>query len=206
MTSLSQPQTPPTGEPPFNGPKTWQRDPVLEIHRALRRSFGEATKLVDGVADGDTKHATAVATQRQLDLDRAPRPPRGGGLSDCLGHGERPSTCMRPSCRPDEALTRTLACWRTSKTSTRTLPAWRATATKASRRTRPLRAPRECPRHWPSTSRTKRPPSSRPWSMCSPRARRSGSASTAGPRPQKGQLWNMIGAILAAQPDGGAAG
>jgi hypothetical protein len=62
MTSLSRPKTPPTGEPPFNGPKTCDATEMLEIHRALRRSFGEATELVDGVAEGDTKHATAVAT------------------------------------------------------------------------------------------------------------------------------------------------
>ena len=40
MTSLSQPQTPPTGEPPFKGPKTCDASAMLEIHLALRRSFG----------------------------------------------------------------------------------------------------------------------------------------------------------------------
>jgi hypothetical protein len=40
MTSLSRPKTPPTGEPPFNGPKTCDATEMLEIHRALRRSFG----------------------------------------------------------------------------------------------------------------------------------------------------------------------
>jgi hypothetical protein len=67
MTSLSQPQTPPTGGPAFNGPKTCDASEMLEIHRALRRAFGEATQLVDGVAEGDVKHAAAVARSSTWD-------------------------------------------------------------------------------------------------------------------------------------------
>lgn len=127
MTSLSQPNTPPTSEPPFKGPKTCDASEMLEIHRALRRSFGEATALVDGVAEGNTKHANAVATQLNListvlhahyegedsrlwDMvsDRAPA---------CFLHVDR----MK---RQDAGMLVHL------EDLDRTLPAWRATATK----------------------------------------------------------------------------
>ena len=35
MTSLSQPKTPPTGEPPFNGPKTCDASAMLDDGAAL---------------------------------------------------------------------------------------------------------------------------------------------------------------------------
>lgn len=53
---------PPSGDLP-NGPKTCDAGGMIEIHRLFRRGFGEGPDLVRGVADGDTAHAGAVATQ-----------------------------------------------------------------------------------------------------------------------------------------------
>lgn len=63
---MSATPLPPTGEPPVTGPKTCDASGMLDIHRMLLRSFTEATALVDGVAEGDTRHAGDVATQLHL--------------------------------------------------------------------------------------------------------------------------------------------
>jgi hypothetical protein len=53
---------PPSGELP-QGPKTCDASGMAEIHRLFRHGFGEASALVRGVRQGDTTHAGAVATQ-----------------------------------------------------------------------------------------------------------------------------------------------
>lgn len=45
------------------GPKTCDASGMVEIHRLFRRGFGEGPELVRGVADGDVGHAGVVATQ-----------------------------------------------------------------------------------------------------------------------------------------------
>lgn len=53
---------PPSGDLP-TGPKTCDASGMIEIHRMFKRGFGEAPALVRLVAEGDTAHAAAVATQ-----------------------------------------------------------------------------------------------------------------------------------------------
>lgn len=53
---------PPSGDVP-DGPRTCDASGMAEIHRLFRRGFGEGPDLVGRVAEGDTAHAAAVATQ-----------------------------------------------------------------------------------------------------------------------------------------------
>ena len=63
---MSATSLPASGEPPLDGPKTCDASGMAEIHRLYRHAFGEASGLVDGVADGDTAHAHVVAGQLAL--------------------------------------------------------------------------------------------------------------------------------------------
>ena len=52
---------PPSGDPPAAAaPKTCDARGMVEIHRMYRASFGEAPALVQGVTDGNAAHADAV--------------------------------------------------------------------------------------------------------------------------------------------------
>ena len=52
---------PPSGDPPAAGPaKTCDARGMVEIHRMYRASFGEGPALVRGVTDGDATHADVV--------------------------------------------------------------------------------------------------------------------------------------------------
>jgi len=54
---------PASGGIPPGAPKTCDASGMVEIHRLFRRGFGEGPALVKGVREGDTGHAAAVATQ-----------------------------------------------------------------------------------------------------------------------------------------------
>jgi hypothetical protein len=58
---------PPSGAIPDGGlpdrPRTCDGSGMIDIHRMFRRGFGEGPDLVRGVADGDAVHAAAVAAQ-----------------------------------------------------------------------------------------------------------------------------------------------
>lgn len=54
---------PPTGDIPPGTPKTCDASGMIEIHRLFRNGFGEAPSLVRGVREGDLDHAAVVATQ-----------------------------------------------------------------------------------------------------------------------------------------------
>lgn len=56
------PATPLTSSGDAPAPKTCDASGMIDIHRMFRRSFGEAPSLVRGVAEGDTAHADVVAT------------------------------------------------------------------------------------------------------------------------------------------------
>ncbi|MCD2441463.1 hemerythrin domain-containing protein [Agromyces sp. SYSU K20354] len=51
---------PPSGDLPA-GPKICDASGMAEIHRMFRAGFGEARALIDGVREGDTAHASIVA-------------------------------------------------------------------------------------------------------------------------------------------------
>ncbi len=55
---------PPSGELPSG--KTCDASGMAEIHRLFKTGFAEAPRLVRGVQDGDAEHAEAVATQLHM--------------------------------------------------------------------------------------------------------------------------------------------
>jgi Hemerythrin HHE cation binding domain len=188
MTSLSRPQTPPTGEPSFKGPKTCDASAMLEIHRALRRSFGEATELVDGVAEGDTKHAAAVATQLNLISTalHAHHEGEDSRLWDMVS--DRAPACVLHVDRMKRQHAGMLVHLATKEAAEPVRSALHGVSAAMAE-------------HFPDEEATIVPAmehvltqSEENWFS------KHGRAAT-----PKGQLWNMLGAILAAQPDGGAA-
>lgn len=54
---------PASGDIPAGTPKTCDASGMVEIHRLFRRGFGEGPDLVGAVREGDTEHARVVATQ-----------------------------------------------------------------------------------------------------------------------------------------------
>ncbi|UWE13327.1 hemerythrin domain-containing protein [Actinacidiphila bryophytorum] len=201
MTSLSRPETPPAGGPAFAGPKTCDASAMVEIHRALRRSFDEATALVDGVAEGDTKHAAAVATQLHL-ISAALHAHHEGEDARLWGTvSERAPACVLHVDRMKRQHAGMLV---HLEKLDQALPAWRATAAKDA--AEPVRAAvggvsAAMAEHFPDEEATIVPAMEH---VLTPREEKwfakHGRAAT-----PKGQLWHMLGAILAAQPDGGDA-
>ncbi|MEV6848729.1 hemerythrin domain-containing protein [Actinoplanes sp. NPDC051411] len=192
---------PPTGEPRFDGPKTCDASGMFEIHRMLQKSFDEAGGLVDGVRTGDTGHAGAVATQLHL-ISTALHAHHEGEDSRlwdmidtrapaCFLHVERMKIQHAEMLVHLEALDAAV-------------PAWRASAKPAD--AGPIRVALEgvaaaLKAHFPDEEATIVP-------VIEHVVTRSEEAwfSTHGRRATpKGQGWNMLGAILAAQPDGGSA-
>ena len=201
MTSISQPQTPQNREPSFTGPKTCDASGMLEIHRALRRSFDEATGLVLGVAEGDTKHATAVATQLNLISTalHAHHEGEDSRLWDTVS--DRAPACALHVDRMKRQHAGMLV---HLDELDRTLPAWRATATKEA--AEPICSAingvsAAMAEHFPDEEATIVPVMEHVLTRREEKwFGKHGRAAT-----PKGQLWNMLGAILAAQPDGGTA-
>lgn len=199
--SPSRPDTTPTGAPAFTGPKTCDASAMLDIHRALRRSFDEATELVDGVAEGDTKHAAAVATQ--LNLISAALHAHHEGEDSRLWDtvSDRAPACVLHVDRMKRQHAGMLV---HLEDLDRALPAWRATATKEA--AEPIRAAvhgvsTAMAEHFPDEETNIVPAMEHVLTQREEKwFGKHGRAAT-----PKGQLWNMLGAILAAQPDGGAA-
>jgi hemerythrin-like domain-containing protein len=201
MTSLSEHKTPPAGGPAFNGPKTCDASSMLEIHRALRRSFGEATALVDGVAEGNVRHAAAVATQLNL-ISTALHAHHEGEDSRLWGMvSDRAPACVLHVDRMKRQHAGMLV---HLVDLDRALPAWRAAASKEA--AEPIRSAlggvsAAMAEHFPDEEATIVPAMEHLLTQKEEKwFPRHGRAAT-----PKGQLWNMLGAILAAQPDGGAA-
>jgi hemerythrin-like domain-containing protein len=182
-------------------PRTCDASAMLEIHRALRRSFDEATALVDGVADGDTRHATAVATQ--LDLISTALHAHHEGEDSRLWDTV---TDRAPACvlHVDRMKRQHAGMLVHLEGLDRSLPAWRATASREA--AEPIRSAihgvsAAMAEHFPDEESTIVPVMERVLTQREEKwFGKHGRAAT-----PKGQLWNMLGAILAAQPDGGAA-
>ncbi|WP_439593657.1 hemerythrin domain-containing protein [Microbacterium sp.] len=189
---------PSSGDLP-SGPKTCDASGMAEIHRMYRHGFGEGPALVRRVRAGDTAHAEAVAAQ--LDL-----------LSTALhahheGEDERLWGTLverAPACTAHvERMKQHHAAMLVELTAMdAALPAWRASAQPAD--AAPLIAALDgingaLAIHLPDEEATIVPVMERTitekeveWFSAH------GRAST-----PKGQTWNSLGAILAAQPDGG---
>lgn len=192
---------PSSGDAPLDGPTTCDASGMAEIHRLFRHSFGEASGLVDRVADGDTAHAAAVAGQLEL-------------ISASLhAHHEAedarlwPALVERaPSCGLHvERMKRQHAVMLVQLTALdAAVPAWRSAP--AAQTAEPVLAALRgidaaLDEHLPDEEANIVPVMEHviterevDWFA------KHGRAAT-----PRGQTWNMLGAILAAQPDGGTA-
>lgn len=189
---------PPSGEVP-TGPKTCDASGMAEIHRLFRRGFGEAPDLVRGVREGDTPHAGAVATQLEtLSLGlHAHHEGEDLRLWDALD--ERAPSCASHVERMKAQHAEMLVHLRGLDAA---LPAWRDTATGTD--AAPVLAALDGVNgalavHLPDEEKNIVPVMERTITEAevewfSDHGRRS---------IPKGQTWQQLGEILAAQPDGG---
>jgi len=188
---------PPSGETPTA--KTCDASGMIDIHRMFRRSFGEGPALVRGVTAGDTVHAEAVATQlstTSLGLhahhegederlwsaleERAP---------SCAVHVERMKEQHAVMLVHLAALDAALPGWRVTASPTDAAPV--LTALDGINAALEVHLPDEELNIVPVMETTI---TQKEVDWYSEHGRRS---------VPKGQTWNQLGEILAAQPDGG---
>lgn len=188
---------PPSGDAPIAN--TCDASGMIEIHRMFRRSFGEGPTLVRGVAAGDIDHAEVVAVQlsttslglhahhegedeRLWDAleERAP---------SCAIHVERMKQQHAVMLVHLTELDDALPAWRKSATVQDAAPVLAALA--GINAALEVHLPDEETNIVPVMERTI---TQNEIDWASEHGRRS---------VPKGQTWNQLGAILAAQPDGG---
>lgn len=174
---------------------------MIEIHRLFRHSFGEAAALVDRVTEGDTAHAAVVADQLQLISaslhahheaeDERLWPAIDERAPSCALHVERMKRQHAEMLVHLNALDRAVAVWRNEPTRSVAQPV----------RSALVGINAALAEHLPDEETNIVPVMEHTitekevdWFA------EHGRAST-----PKGQQWNMLGAILDAQPDGGAA-
>jgi hypothetical protein len=187
---------PPTGDIPSG--KTCDASGMAEIHRLYQSGFGEAPDLVRGVAVGDVAHAEAVATQ--LDLLSVSLHAHHEGEDQRLWE---PLVERSPSCSPHvermKAHHAELLVHLTAMDAA--LPPWRASAAAPEAVLSALDGVNAALRvHLPDEEANIVPVMEKV--ITQPEVDwfgEHGRAST-----PKGQTWNMLGAILRGQPDGGA--
>jgi hypothetical protein len=187
---------PPTGDIPSG--KTCDASGMAEIHRLYQSGFGEAPDLVRGVAVGDVAHAEAVATQ--LDLLSVSLHAHHEGEDQRLWE---PLVERSPSCSPHvermKAHHAELLVHLTAMDAA--LPPWRASAAAPEAVLSALYGVNAALRvHLPDEEANIVPVMEKV--ITQPEVDwfgEHGRAST-----PKGQTWNMLGAILRGQPDGGA--
>jgi hemerythrin-like domain-containing protein len=193
--------SPSTGRPPFDGPKTCDAIGMFEIHRTLRKGFDEAVDLVDGVRDGDTGHAEVVATQLNLVSNalHAHHQAEDSRLWDaidqrapaCFRHVERMKEQHADMLVHLEALDRAVPAWRSSARASDAAPI--RTALRGVSAALAAHFPDEEANIVPAIEHVI---TEREIKWFEDHGRKS---------TPKGQEWNMVGAILSAQPDGGRA-
>jgi iron-sulfur cluster repair protein YtfE (RIC family) len=174
---------------------------MIEIHRLFRHSFAEAPTLVGGVSDGDTAHAEVVASQLSListslhahheGEDARLWPAIDGRAPSCAAHVERMRQQHAAMLVHLQALDDAVDAWRANPTAATAAPVNAALDGVSS----------ALAEHLPDEEQNIVPvmehvltESEVEWFG------KHGRDST-----PKGQTWNMLGAILAAQPDGGSA-
>lgn len=196
---MSAAPPPSTGESPFDGPKTCDASGMIEIHRMLLHAFDEAVRLVDGVAENDVEHANDVASQLSL-ISTALHAHHEGEDARLWGMlKERASAC---ALHVDRMQRQHAAMLTHLKELDSAVPDWRRSATESA--AEPVRVALNgvcvaLAEHFPDEETHIVPVMEHvitqregEWFA------KHGRAST-----PKGQAWNMLGAILAAQPDGG---
>ncbi|WP_426323824.1 hemerythrin domain-containing protein [Microbacterium sp. E-13] len=189
---------PPSGDLP-GGPKTCDASGMAEIHRLFTRGFGEGPELVRRVREGDSAHADVVATQLEtLSLglhahhegeDERLWPALDERAPSCAAHVERMKAQHAALLVHLTALDRALPAWRSSATAADAGPVLSALA--GVNEAMAVHLPDEEANIVPVMEYTITEPEIE-W--FSEHGRRS---------IPKGQTWQQLGEILAAQPDGG---
>ena len=174
---------------------------MVEIHRMFRRGFGEAPGLVRGVAEGDTGHAAAVATQLEtlsvgLHAHHEGEDERLWSALDerapsCAAHVERMRAQHAEMLVHLTALDRALPAWRGSASEADSVPV--LAALDGINAALAVHLPDEEANIVPVMERTI---TEAEVNWFSEHGRRS---------IPKGQTWQQLGEILASQPDGGDA-
>lgn len=173
---------------------------MLEIHRAFRAGFAESPNLVRGVRNGDSRHAEVVATQLNLlsaalhahhgSEDEGLWPRLEARAPACLLHVERM-----------KAQHAEMVMWLEQLDAA--LPAWRVSGT--AREAEPILAALDgvntaLAEHLGDEEKNIVPVMEQVITEAEVKwYAKEGQKST-----PKGQMWNMLGMIMAAQPDGGA--
>jgi hypothetical protein len=188
---------PPSGDAPTA--KTCDASGMIDIHRMFRRSFGEGPALVRNVAAGDTAHADAVATQLATTSLGLHAHHEGEDARLWSALEERAPACTPHVERMKEQHAVMLVHLGALDEA---LPAWRSSASPAD--AAPVLAALEginaaLEVHLPDEERNIVPVmettiTQKEVDWYSEHGRRS---------VPKGQTWNQLGEILAAQPDGG---
>lgn len=189
---------PPSGDLP-TGPKTCDASGMVEIHRLFRRGFGEGPDLVRRVRDGDTTHSAVVATQLEtlslgLHAHHEGEDERLWSALDerapsCAGHVERMKAQHAQMLVQLAALDRALPAWRRSAAAADAEPV--LAALDGVNAALAVHLPDEETTIVPVMEHTI---TEAEVDWFSEHGRRS---------IPKGQTWQQLGEILAAQPDGG---
>lgn len=190
-----------TPDPSLSGPITCDASGMIEIHRMFKASFGEAAALVHGVAEGDTTHAGRVSTQLYLASTALHAHHEGEQLRLWDALESRAPACALHVGRMKQ---QHAAMLEQLTALDRSVPTWRAYPSAAT--AEPLLVAihgvnTALGEHLPDEEQYIVPvmehvmtPKDQQWFS------KHGRAAT-----PKGQNWNMLGAILTAQPDGGTA-
>lgn len=196
---MSATPLPSSGRPPLDGPKTCDASGMIDIHRLFRHSFDEAPALVDGVAEGDTEHAEAVAAQLSLlsvslhahheGEDARLWPVLDERAPSCALHVERMRQQHAAMLVQLNALDAALPGWRAHPSAVTAAPVQSALAGVRAALTEHL--PDEEANIVPLMEHTI---TEKEVEWFAEHGRKS---------TPKGQGWYMLGAILASQPDGG---
>jgi hemerythrin-like domain-containing protein len=193
---------PPSGDLPGavpEGPKTCDASGMIEIHRLFRRGFGEAPDLVRRVREGDTAHAAVVATQLEtmsLGLhshhegeDERLWPVLDERAPSCSTHVERMRAQHAELLVHLTAMDESLPAWRTSAAGTDAEPV--LAALDGVNAAIAVHRPDEETNIVPVMEHTITEPEVQWFAEHGRKA------------IPKGQTWQQLGEILAAQPDGG---
>ncbi len=201
MHAMSAHTSPPARPVPTHGPKTCDASGMIEIHRMLLHAFTDALPLVESVAERDVRHARWVGVQLDLISGTLHAHHEGEDARLWTMLETRAPACALHVERMKQQHAEMVVHLRALDAA---VPPWELTATRAA--AVPVRKAlagiiAALAAHFPDEEDTIVPVvehvvkrSEAAWFA------KHGRAAT-----PKGQTWNVIGAILVAQPDGGRA-
>jgi hemerythrin-like domain-containing protein len=192
---------PPTGDIPPGSPKTCDASGMVDIHRLFRRGFGEGPDLVRRVREGDVDHAADVATQLEtLSIglhkhhegeDERLWGPLEQRAPSCASHVERMKAQHAELLVHLVALDEALPAWRASASAADAAPV--LSALEGVNAAIAVHLPDEETNIVPIMEYTITKDEVEWFAQHGRRA------------IPRGQMWQQLGEILAAQPDGGDA-